>query len=83
MSNEKETWMKTPTREYIPQGPKCYGLLKIHKEGVPLRPIMSSIGFVTYKVAKELSRILKPLVDKSIYHVNNSKEFAEKSETLD
>ena len=28
-------------------------------------------------MAKELSRILKPLVGNSIHHVNNSKEFAE------
>ena len=38
---------------------------------------MSSIGSVTYGVAKELSSILKPLVGNSIHHVNNSKEFAE------
>ena len=38
---------------------------------------MSSIGCVTYGVAKELSQILKPLVRKSIYHVNSSKEFAD------
>ena len=38
---------------------------------------MSSIGSVTYGAAKELSNTSKPLVDKSIYHVNNSKEFAE------
>ena len=38
---------------------------------------MSSIGSVTYGVAKDLSRILKLLVGKSIYHVNNSKELAE------
>ena len=56
---------------------KFYELPKIHKEGVPLSPIVSSIGFVTYGVAKELSRILKLLVGKSIHHVNNSKEFAE------
>ena len=57
--------------------PKIYGLPKIHKKEVPLRPIVSSIGSVTYGVAKELSQILKPLVDKSIYHVNNSKKFAD------
>ena len=57
--------------------PKFYGLPKIHKEDVPLRPIVSSIGSVTYEVAKELSRILKPLVGNSIHHVNNSQEFAE------
>ena len=55
---------------------KVYGLPKIHKKDVPLRPIVSSIGSVTYGVAKELSQILKPLVCKSIYHVNNSNEFA-------
>ena len=41
--------------------PKYYGLPKVHKEGVPLRPIISIRGSVTYKTAKELSRILKPL----------------------
>ena len=34
---------------------------------------MSSIGSVTYGVAKELARILKPLVDKTIYHVIKGK----------
>ena len=38
---------------------------------------MSSIGSVTYGVAKELPRILKPLVGNCSHHVNNSKEFAE------
>ena len=56
---------------------KFYGLPKIHREDVPLRPTVSSIGSVTYGVAKELSRILKPLVGNSSHHVNNSKEFDE------
>ena len=38
---------------------------------------MSPIGSVTYGVAKELARILKLLVGKSIHHINNSKEFAD------
>ena len=61
-----------------PQGqvpPKFYGLLKVHKEGMPLRPIASSIGAVTYETSKELSRILKPLVGKSPYQVQNNQEF--------
>ena len=37
--------------------PKFYGLPKIHKQGTPLRPIVSSIGAATYNTAKELSRI--------------------------
>ena len=57
--------------------PKFYGLPKIHKNNTPLRPIASSIGSVTYGVAKELSRIIKPLVGSTEHHVNNSKEFIE------
>ena len=50
-------------RRLYPTGavsPKFYGLPKIHKPGIPLRPIISSIGTVTYNTAKELARILKP-----------------------
>ena len=59
--------------------PKFYGLPKIHKEGVPLRPIVSSIGVVTYHTAKELARILKPLVGRSPYHIQNSSDFINNS----
>ena len=57
--------------------PKYYGLPKIHKQGMPLRPIISSIGSVTNATAKELSRILKPLVGRSPHHVMNNLEFLE------
>ena len=56
--------------------PKFYGLPKIHKN-IPLRPIVSSIGSVTYGVAKEIARIIKPLMGTSEHHVNNTKEFAD------
>ena len=45
--------------------PKFYGLPKIHKPDTPLRPIVSSCGSVTHGMAKELAKILKPLVGKS------------------
>ena len=38
---------------------------------------MVSIGSVSYGVAKELARIIKPLVGATEYHVNNSMEFTE------
>ena len=57
--------------------PKFYGLPKIHKEGTPLRPIVSSIRAVTYQASKELSRILKPLVGKSPHHIHNNQDFME------
>ena len=47
----------------------------MHKAGMPLRPIVSSIGAVSYETSKELSRILKPLVGQSPYHVHNNKQF--------
>ena len=39
--------------------PKFYGLPKIHKKNIPLRPIVSSIGSVAYGVAKVLADIIK------------------------
>ena len=55
--------------------PKFYGLPKVHKAGVPLRPTVSSIGAVTYETSKELSKILESLVVQSPYHVHNNQEF--------
>ena len=65
-------------RRLYPTGassPKFYGLPKVHKTGVPLRPVGSTIAAVTYETSKELSRILKPLVGRSPYQVQNNKEF--------
>ena len=42
---------------------------------MPLRPIVSSIGAVSYERSKELPRIRKPLVGKSPYQVQNTKDF--------
>ena len=57
--------------------PKFYGLPKLHKAGIPLRPIISSIGTVTYNTAKELARILKPLVGLSNHHIQNTMNFVD------
>ena len=62
--------------------PKFYGLPKLHKEGTPLRPIVSSIGAVTYTTSKELSRILRPLVGKSPYHICHNHVFIEHLKTI-
>ena len=47
----------------------------MHKTGIPLRPIVSSVGPVSYETAKELSKILKPLVGNTPYSVRNTKDF--------
>ena len=56
---------------------KFYGLPKIHKPGIPLRPIVSSIGAATYNTAEELAKILKPLVGMSAHHIHNARDFVE------
>ena len=56
--------------------PLLYGLPKIHKVGVPLRPIASFGQSPTYQLSKHLSILLSPLVGKSPSSVKNSKEFA-------
>ena len=57
--------------------PKFYGLPKIHKLDTPVKPVVSSCGSVTYGVAKELTKILKPLVGKSPHHINSTHDFVE------
>ena len=42
--------------------PLLYGLPKIHKPEVPLRPIVSFIGSPSYQLSKHLTHILSPLV---------------------
>ena len=42
-----------------------YGLQKIHKDNVPLRPIVSFIGSTTYQLSNHLSYILAPMVRKT------------------
>ena len=51
-----------------------YGLPKIHKPNIPLRPIISSIGTFNYNLAKFLVRILKPLTSNE-FNILNSASF--------
>ncbi|KAI8487041.1 hypothetical protein Bbelb_353010, partial [Branchiostoma belcheri] len=67
---DRATYLKlNPTTE---QPPAFYGLPKIHKQTVPLRPIVPKIGSVTYELAGFLAKILGPLVGKSQHLVQNS-----------
>ena len=77
--NEEKYKKLYPTGAGIP---KFYGLPKIHKEGVPLRSIVSSRGAVSYETAKELARILKLLVGKSPYNVHNTRDFVQQMKNI-
>ncbi|WP_353803323.1 hypothetical protein, partial [Acinetobacter baumannii] len=58
--------------------PCFYGLPKVHKEGIPLRPIVSLPGAPTYKLSKELRKQLLYLTSNSEYSVKSATEFLEK-----
>ncbi len=57
--------------------PRIYGLPKIHKPTVPLRPIVDFTGSPTYAWAKYLARILRPLSGKTDSFVLNSTQFSQ------
>ena len=56
--------------------PRIYGLPKIHKPQVLLRPIVLCIGAPSYQLSKHIASIISPLAGKTSSHVLNSKHFA-------
>ena len=63
-----------PTRSIRP---RLYGLPKTHKDGVPLRTILSMVGSSQHRVAKWLDRIWQPvLTHYSSYWIKDSFQFA-------
>jgi len=57
-------------------------LPKIHKEGAPVRPIISAIGTYNYKLEKYLDRILKPLTTNSNYIIKDTFDFVNRVSKL-
>lgn len=55
--------------------PKIYFLPKIHKDNVPLRPIVSCVGSSTYNLSKFLANLLTNAFVKDEYYVKNSFQF--------
>ncbi|KAG8229594.1 hypothetical protein J437_LFUL002317, partial [Ladona fulva] len=65
---EKERNLRPPAAA----PPRLYGSPKIHKDGIPLRPIVSAINSPTYNLAKYLTGLLSPHVGKCEHHIRNS-----------
>ena len=70
-------------RSTNPVIPLFYGLPKLHKENIPLRPIVSFCGSATYKLAKELDKRLKPLTKKSSIMIKNNSDLLDKIQDLE
>jgi hypothetical protein len=76
----EETAKKVIPHTSIP--PRLYGLPKIHKKCVPLRPIVNCIASPTYSLAKHLTVTLNPFVGHSPSHIRNSEDFVQKLNTI-
>ena len=73
-SKEKSLYQRLHSTDATPAS--FYGLPKIHKPGIPLRPITSCINSPTYNVSRYLVSILTPLLEEK-YSVKNSVVFAQ------
>ena len=82
---KKSSITEETCRRLCPPGsrpPTMYGLPKVHKEGIPLRPIVSNIGAPTYQLSKHLSGLLNQHTEKTAHHVKNSFHFIRILESL-
>ena len=75
------TYRKLRSTDSIP--PAIRGSIKHHKEGNPLRPIVSSIGSALYNTSKFLTSILTPLQNGNGFSVINSSNFADEISNID
>ena len=66
----------------VPQPPKLYGLPKLHKPGIPMRPIVSFCGSPTYQLSRYLTTILQPLTDKSRPKLQSTENFIDAIKTV-
>ena len=69
-------------RCHVPQSAKLYGLPKLHKPNIPMRPIVSFCGSPTYQLSKHLTNILKPLTDKSWHKLQSTDNFINAIKTV-
>ena len=66
----------------VPQPPKLYGLPKLHKPNIPMRPIVSFCGSPTYQLSKYLTNVLKPLTDESRHKLQSTENFIDAIKTI-
>ena len=59
------------------QPPSIYGLPKIYKPEVSLRPIVSCIRSPSYQLSSHIASLISPLAGKTDSYVRNSRHFVE------
>ena len=82
LKNYGKTW--TQLIDYHPLIPQLHGLPKLHKQNIPIRPIISGIGSAPHKIARALAKILTPLLGTiSPSHLKNSGDLINKLQNID
>ena len=65
------------------QRPRMYSLPKIHKQDVPLRPVLSMTGSAQHQLAQWLTSVIDPVLSLYSTHcISNSFTFADKVKTF-
>ena len=64
------------------QPPRIYGLPKLHKPNIPLRPIVSGVNSFAYDLSAYLSDLLSPLTGLTSHTVPNSTSFVQEISSL-
>ena len=52
-----------------------YGLIKRHKQNMPIRPIISSIGSLTSGIEEYLLKVIRPIAEECEFSVESTKAF--------
>ena len=81
----KQTMDEKTYRKLRPQhkqSPRIYGLPKIHKPNIPLRPIVSCVNSFAYDLSAYLSDLLSPLTGLTSHTVPNSASFVQEIRSL-
>ena len=65
----------------VSQPPKLYGLPKLHKPNIPMRPIISFYGSPTYQLSKYLTTVLQALTDQSRHKLQSTEDFIDAIKT--
>ena len=80
-TNQIDLQLKLKLHSSAANAPRLYGLPKIHKANLPLRPISSSVNVPCYALSKHIGSILKHVISDD-YNIKNSTQLKQKLEKI-